>query len=29
MPPSPALLGLCLLAVPVLEPDLVQAGLST
>ncbi|MBX3332347.1 MAG: TolC family protein [Nitrospira sp.] len=29
MVPSPALLGLCLLVVPVLEPGLVQAGIAT
>src|SRR5574338_191564 len=29
MVPSSALLGLCLLVVPVLEPDLAQAGIST
>jgi outer membrane protein TolC len=28
MAPTPALLGLCLLVVPVLEPGLVQAGIS-
>lgn len=29
MVPLPALLGLCLLVVPVLKPGLTQAGIST